>query len=105
MKTPAVLVLLACGMASAAPPPDRSAWQWEQSVVVPAAGMVRLDLPPTTLNASRPDLADLRLVTPAGVETPYLIEVPPAAGARGMRAANFKATLVEPAPGAEAATR
>ncbi|MEI6654470.1 MAG: DUF3999 family protein [Verrucomicrobiota bacterium] len=104
MKTPAVLALLACGMASAAPETDRSAWQWEQSVVVPAAGMVRLDLPPPTLDATRADLADLRLVSPAGVETPYLIEIQEAATAREQRAANFKAALVEAAPRTDAAT-
>ena len=104
MKTLVALTIIACGMASAAPDPDRSAWQWEQGVVLPASGMVRLDLPPPTLDASRPDLADLRLVSPAGVETPYLIEMPQAASAREQRAAEFKAALVEPEPGTDAAT-
>ena len=104
MKTPVTLVLFACGMALAAPQPDRRAWQWEQGVVVPAAGMVRLELPPPTLNASRPDLADMRLISPAGVETPYLVEMQQAASAREQRADDFKAALVESVPGTDAAT-
>ena len=104
MKTSIALAILACGMVPASAETDRSGWQWEQSVVVAAAGMVRLDLPPPTLNASRPDLADLRLVSPAGVETPYLIEVPPTVTAREKRAGEFKASLVEAAPGTDAAT-
>jgi hypothetical protein len=104
MKSPAALVLLACGMASAAPAATHTAWQWQQDVPIPAAGMVRLDLPPPTLDASRPDLADLRLLSPAGVETSYLIEIPQPSLAREMRAVDFKAALLEPAPGQDAAT-
>ena len=104
MKSLPALALIACAMASAAPDTERSAWKWEQSVQVPAPGMVRLNLPPPTLNASRPDLADLRLLSPTGVETPYLIEIPPPAAHRAIKAAAFKAALVEPAPGADAAT-
>jgi hypothetical protein len=104
MKMPLVLVLLAAGMLWAAAETGRSAWQWQQGVAIPAPGMVRLDLPPPTLDASRPDLADLRLESPAGVETPYLIEIPQSSAPRETKAADFKATLVEPAPAQEAAT-
>jgi len=104
MNIPVALVLIASGMVTAAPEADRSAWQWQQSVQVPAAGMVRLDLPPPTLDASLPDLADLRLVSPVGLETPYLTEIPALAAAREIGATDFKATLVEPAAGTDAAT-
>ncbi|MCX6876360.1 MAG: hypothetical protein NTW21_21505 [Verrucomicrobia bacterium] len=104
MKSPGVFLLLTGGMLAVAPAATHPAWQWEQAVQVPAAGMVRLDLPPPTLNASRPDLADLRLLSPTGVETPYLMEVPESAAPREMKAVDFKATLVEPAPATAAAT-
>lgn len=104
MNPPVVLALVACGMAAAAPETNHSAWHWEQSIQVPAAGMVRLDLPPPTLDSSRPDLGDLRLLSPSGVEQPYLIEIPAPAAPRDIAAAEFKSALVEPAPGTDAAT-
>ncbi len=76
MKTFVASALIAWGTLAAAPDSHHSAWQWRQDIIIPAAGMVRLDLPPPTLNASRADLADLRLLSPAGVETPYLVEIP-----------------------------
>ena len=54
-------------------------WRWEQVVEVNTPGMTQLDLPPATLDASQPSLADLRLIAPDGVETPWLLEntIPP----------------------------
>lgn len=51
-----------------------SEWQYRQEVQLPAAGLVKLDLPPATLDAARPGLEDLRVVGPSGNETPYVIE-------------------------------
>lgn len=53
-----------------------AAWQSVQKVEVSGAGLVRLDLPPATLGASMPHLDDLRLVSPEGGETPYMVEWP-----------------------------
>jgi hypothetical protein len=105
MKASVAIALIASGMLAAAAPEARhTAWQWEQSVIIPAGGMVRLDLPPPTLDASQPGLGDLRLVSSAGVDTPYLIEIPVPSLTREKRAVDFKAALVEPAPERDAAT-
>jgi hypothetical protein len=39
-------------------------------------GMVRLEIPPAVLDASAQDLHDLRILSPRGVETPGVIEIP-----------------------------
>ena len=44
----------------------QSAWQWRQALTLGSPGVVRLDLPPATLDASRPSLADLRLIVLRG---------------------------------------
>lgn len=49
-------------------------WKNRQSVNMPHAGVVKLTLPPATLDACRAGLADLRLVDPAGHEVAYLID-------------------------------
>ncbi|HTY87314.1 MAG TPA: DUF3999 family protein [Candidatus Acidoferrum sp.] len=51
-------------------------WQHEQPFTVPTAGLVKLSLPPETLDAARPALEDLRLYDSAGNEVPYVIERP-----------------------------
>ena len=51
-------------------------WPHEQHFEVPAPGLVKLSLPPATLDAARPVLEDLRLYDDAGAEVPYLIERP-----------------------------
>ena len=35
-----------------------------------------VDVPPATLNVSRPQLEEVRLLSPSGIETPYVIEWP-----------------------------
>lgn len=76
MKSPMLFGLAFSGMLAAAPEADRTAWQWQAPVDVRQAGLVRLELPPAVLDVSQPELPDLRVVSPAGVETPYLIEQP-----------------------------
>jgi hypothetical protein len=49
-------------------------WQFKQAVDVPAGGLIRVNLPPETLNAARSNLEDLRVVDGAGHEVPYLID-------------------------------
>jgi hypothetical protein len=100
-----ILILgLLGGLAVAVTEPNRTAWQWEHVVQVPEAGLVRLDLPPATLNASRASLADLRLLSPAGVEIPYLCESPTFQTPRQREVAGFKVHLVESATNIEAAS-
>jgi hypothetical protein len=54
-----------------------SEWQQRQALEIAAPGLVKIEIPPTTLDVLRPGLDDLRLVDSAGNEVPYFI-VPPA---------------------------
>ncbi len=69
------VLALTCGFAACAAnlPTD---WQHEQPFTVPGSGLLKLSLPPETLDAARPELEDLRLYDSAGNEVPYLIERP-----------------------------
>ncbi len=49
-------------------------WRHTQALEVDAQGLVRVDLPPETLDAARPALEDLRIVDGAGNEVPYVIQ-------------------------------
>ena len=69
--TAACLVALSAAPAGGA---TFTEWQHRQEIRVPAPGLVKLDLPPETLDASRPGLEDLRVLDPAGNEVPYVIE-------------------------------
>jgi hypothetical protein len=72
-----------------------AAWKWEQTVPVEQPGLVRLELPPATLDASQADRADLRVVSPDGVAVPWaLLEVagPPV---ERLRAATEIKTVLE----------
>jgi hypothetical protein len=73
MKKAIVLcsLLSAAFLASALNPNE---WQFNQTLDVPATGLIRVDLPPETLNAARSNLEDLRLVDPTGQEVAYLID-------------------------------
>ncbi len=51
-------------------------WQFRQTINVPVAGLIRVNLPAETLNAARPDLADLRVIDAGGHEIPYALEQP-----------------------------
>jgi hypothetical protein len=93
MKHPIVLLLAAGGILFAAPAAERTAWQWEAPLEVVNAGMVRLDVPSPVLDAARADLGDMRVVSPAGVETPYLVEVPVRRGGGARDAVGFKMVL------------
>jgi hypothetical protein len=67
------LAFLAAGPLRAAQTLIQADWQFRQAVTVAAPGLVRVELPPATLDAARPGLEDLRLVDPTGRETPYLL--------------------------------
>ena len=53
-----------------------SEWRFSQAIDVPATGLVRVNVPAETLDAARPDLADVRIADSAGREVPYLIDRP-----------------------------
>ena len=100
----ATFITLLSAAALAAPEADRTAWQWQHSFAVENPGLVRLDLPPPTLGASQPSLADLRLVSPDGIETPYLIDEPKPTRRVEAKARGFKASIVDRTTVLEAAT-
>lgn len=106
MKNIVGLLFLAARLAAA--PADFAAWQWVAPFAVGQAGMVRLEVPPPVLDVSRPDLADLRVVSPAGVETPFLVEVAARRGGDERDAREFtlalagRTTVIEVASGTSA---
>jgi hypothetical protein len=53
---------------------DAKDWKFHQSVPVERAGIVKVALPPATLDAARAQQEDLRLLDVAGHEVPYVIE-------------------------------
>jgi hypothetical protein len=85
-------LVAACGFsAPAASLPAE--WQHEQRFEVPATGLVKLSLPPGTLDAARPVLEDLRLYDAAGMEVPYLIERPRPVGKIVQAAKSFEVSV------------
>jgi len=57
--------------------------------------MVRLEVTPPLLDVSRPDLGDLRVLTPQGEEVPYLIGPSVGSGEAVRDAADYKVNLSE----------
>ena len=53
---------------------DFTAWRWQQNVEVKTPGVWSIQLPPDTLDASQSNFADIRLLSPDGVETPWFLE-------------------------------
>lgn len=68
-------------------------WQWEASFRVSKPGMVRLELPPAVLDASRPDLGDLRIRPTGGKECPYLFDDPVRSADTFREAGDFQVSL------------
>src|SRR5436309_15880354 len=52
---------------------DPNEWRNTQALEVPAAGLVRVNLPAATLDAAQHGLEDLRIVDSKGNQVPYLI--------------------------------
>ena len=69
----AVLTLLHPGAVNAISPNE---WQFRQTIEIGAAGMTRLDLPLSTLDAARPNLEDIRIIDSSGREIPYVVKRP-----------------------------
>ncbi|MGV3659032.1 MAG: hypothetical protein ACO1TE_02575 [Prosthecobacter sp.] len=76
---------------------DFAAWTHRQTVHVSSPGLTRLELEPALLDASRSSggapFHDLRLISPAGVETPYVIALPRLIRPVRVDAINFRSTL------------
>ena len=53
---------------------DPNEWRNTQTFDVPAKGLVRVNIPATTLNTAQPGLEDLRIIDSTGNQVPYLIE-------------------------------
>jgi hypothetical protein len=53
---------------------DPNEWRNTQTFDVPTKGLVRVNIPVTTLNAAQPGLDDLRIIDSTGNQVPYLIE-------------------------------
>jgi Protein of unknown function (DUF3999) len=70
-------------------------WRFSQTIDVPAAGLVRVNVPPETLNAARPDLVDVRIADGAGREVPYLIDRPMPRRESALRSQELR-TALEP---------
>ncbi|HEY8993573.1 MAG TPA: DUF3999 family protein, partial [Lacunisphaera sp.] len=68
-------------------------WQHRQDFAVAAPGVVRVELPDATFDAAQPNLADLRVLDPAGRETALVLDQPPVPVARTVRPASFEARL------------
>jgi Protein of unknown function (DUF3999) len=72
---------------------DPNEWRYTQALEVPAKGLVRVNVPATTLDAAQAGLEDLRIVDSTGNQVPYLIErlVPDAESMT--RPAEFRSTI------------
>jgi hypothetical protein len=90
-------LLLALCLSSAASAADLAAWTHRQTVRVTQPGLTRLELESALLDASRTTggapLHDLRVISPVGVETPYIIALPRTMRPTRVDATGFKVTL------------
>lgn len=89
----AILLLLACSTHAA----TLTQWRHRQPLTVERGGVVSATLPPETLDAAKPDLADLRVLDPAGREVPFLAVRPRRSAVVPVRAGDFRTTLTNSA--------
>jgi len=96
MKSPTIVLLLsvAC-VGRAAIALDATAWRHQQPFSVIAPGITRLELPAATLNASRPQLEDIRLLAPSGAESPFVIERASLTPPRSAPVRGFKSSITD----------
>lgn len=86
------------GLAGALRALEPNEWQHRQTLAVERPGLVKVALPPATLDLARPALEDLRLLDAAGRETPYVLERAAPAVPPTLRApASFQPTLTDTA--------
>ena len=93
IKSIALLLGLAGTLSARTDAVIHTPWQWQAVFRVTEPGMVRLELPPEILDASRTDLGDLRIQPFSGKECPYLIEAPVRHEDAIREAAGFQVTL------------
>ncbi len=74
---------------------DASAWAVRQPFRVESQGLIKLALPASTLDAARPDLADLRVLDAAGREVPYALVTPAAVSPASAQPRQFHAELAD----------
>ncbi len=84
------LLIVFAGTAFALTPAE---WRYRQTVEVPAAGLMRIELQAATIHAARTELQDLRLLDATGIEVPFLIEEPMPLPAARQRTKWFNVTL------------
>jgi hypothetical protein len=72
---------------------DPNEWRNTQTLEVPAKGLVRINIPGTTLNAALPGLEDLRIIDSTGNQVPYLIERLLPDPETTIRPAEFRSTI------------
>ncbi len=70
-------------------------WRFNQTIDVPANGLIRVNLPAETLDTARPDLGDLRILDSVGREVPYLIDRPMPRHESALRSQELR-TALEP---------
>ena len=71
-------------------------WQQRQALPIERPGVIKVPLPPATLDLARPGLEDLRLLDTAGRETPYVLERAASAVPPTVRVpVSFQATLAD----------
>ncbi|WP_395753112.1 hypothetical protein [Prosthecobacter sp.] len=86
--------LCACSAVHAA---DFAAWTHRQTVRITKPGLTRMELEPALLGASKTDggaaFHDLRIVSPAGAETPYILALPKIIRPEMVEVPEFKGSL------------
>ena len=80
-----VFAVLSLGKAA-----DFTAWKFTQPLPVSTTSLTRSILPSRTLDVARPRLEDLRVLSPLGTETPYLIQWPRLQPARAIDPSTFE---------------
>lgn len=68
-------------------------WRHVQTVTPSTTGLVRMEIPSSTLGAAQGGLQDLRLLNPAGVETPFHLQWPQQDTVATRTASGFRARI------------
>src|SRR5205807_730904 len=69
-------------------------WRFRQEISISASGPVyRVEIPAETLDATRPDLSDLRIIDNSGHEIPYLLDQPVPHAESILRPKEFRAEI------------
>lgn len=74
---------------------ERNSWQWQQRIPTIKRGLTRIELSPETLNTCQANLDDLRLLSPDGIETPYLLDGESDTRPREHAITNFKVRMLQ----------